>query len=88
MAAYRFGSGPDFAEVAEALKVPTENVLSFKQMDEGIIALYSPDASVEDPEVYACALVRDDDGILQHSPPKWRGNWSDIKQQIKRGGAA
>lgn len=80
----RFGSGPDFAEVAEAIGVSTGDVLAARPSEEGetYTVLYSPDGQAEDPEVLGCRLTRDADGILVKGPDVSRGHWSDIKAQI------
>lgn len=79
-----FRGTSDFAEVAEALNVNTDQICAMKLDDGTLTVMYSP--SREDFErVYGVQLMRGSDGILSLKSlaveiPGW---WDDIKRQME-----
>jgi hypothetical protein len=67
-----WSKAPDFAEVAEALKLPTDHIMATLREGATYVALYTPtlyddvlDRPLEEPPVYRVGLRRDRDGILR-----------------------
>jgi hypothetical protein len=80
-----WGRGPDFAEVAEALRIPTDQIVGMLATEGSgdVTAMYST-GSGDAPPVYAARLRRDADGVLVpvgehlHVP----GFWEDAHKAI------
>lgn len=88
----KWASGPMFAEVAEAVGVPTDHILGMNPRNQGqeISVLFAPELSEdlnEDPDVYGVLLKRDADGILVKfgEPELQPGMWAKIREQMERG---
>lgn len=87
----RFGVAPDFAEVAETLKVPTDHIMAMREGGEGFLVLYTPslpddlDPLTDNPDVYSVSLRRDSDGILVRfgEPSLMPGAWENIRRQME-----
>jgi hypothetical protein len=83
--------GPDFAEVAEVLGVPTNCIMAAQPGPKKTTVLYTaePDEHGFDPdEPILCAyLARDRDGILRTlDVPIMLGlTWADMQAQIEHG---
>lgn len=56
---------PDFAEVAEALNVPTDHIMAVMREQATYVVLYTPSLEGYEPPVYRVGLRRDRDGILR-----------------------
>lgn len=89
-----FRNGPDFAEVAEALHVPTDHVLAAlpTQEQNAYTILYSkefpPDLDVmrDSPEVFGARLTRGPDGILVLVGEKLLpGAWAELRRHMEQG---
>lgn len=86
----RWASGPDFAEVAEALHVPTNHIMSMQtQPDGSVLAFYTPSlpevlTDDDEPEVFGMGFRRDADGILQPlgEPLLRPGFWKQLREQM------
>lgn len=79
---------PDFAEVAEVLKLPTDHIMGMHEKGGEFLVLYTPvldDALDDDPDVYSVTLKRDADGILvAFGQPELRpGMWAEIRQRME-----
>jgi hypothetical protein len=60
----------DFAEIAEALKVETVDIMAAMISPDGsILAMFTPVPADDDPEIYSSKLERDADDILVAGPP-------------------
>lgn len=76
---------PDFAEVAEALKLRTDQILAAMVLEETIPVLYIP--SDDNPEeVWLATLKRDEQGILAVSgePTQVFGAMEEIRQGVEK----
>jgi hypothetical protein len=83
-----FRNAPDFAEVAEALGVPTNMVLTVTGTEGGgVLAFYSPDYDTKgDKTIWVQELRRGPDGIfikfgLAHPQP---GMWERMEEDLQR----
>lgn len=76
----RWAKGHEFAEVAEALHVRTDQIMA---MLPGSIVLYTPG---DDEEIWSATLKRTEDGTLRpvRREPQ-PGMWDKIKQQVETG---
>ena len=77
----------DFAEVAEAIGIPTTQVAAIHFADDNVIvAIYTAEpGDHDDHTVWTVMLRRDADGILIPGPPTARGTIGDMHAEIERG---
>lgn len=89
----KWAHGPDFAEVAETLGVPTSHIVAMMQRPgtQEFIVTYTPELPEQvthetDADVYEVVLKRDAIGILQRDtvPRLLPGYWADVKRQMER----
>ena len=88
----RWAKAPEFAEVAEALKIPTDHIVAMlpqKQQSEFTV-LYTPElpenlTHESNPDVYAVVLKRDRSGILRAAtdPVLRPGYWEGVRRRIE-----
>lgn len=77
---------PFFAEIAEALKIRTDQILAvFAPGDGALLALYTPaDDPLEDPRIFRVILKREADDILvpvtEHIEVP--GMWEELKRRM------
>jgi hypothetical protein len=78
----------DFAEVAEALKVKTTQIViaGYGIAKGAVIVFYSPDDTNHD-RVVMVVLRRDNDGVLQQDsvPTEIPGFFQDIQTRVEKG---
>lgn len=78
--------GPTFAEVAEALAVPTDQIIGMVEKDEKYLVMYSPDEYTPEnkPRVYVQTLQRDVDQIVVKfgGPTELPGYWETLEEAI------
>lgn len=89
----KFSSGPEFAEAAEVLKVPTDHIMAMMPAGGRVIVLYTPelpedlDPETDDPKIYEVVMSRDRDGILHEQARRWRpGLWAELRRKMESGG--
>ena len=75
-----------FAEVAEALKIPTDQILAaWRKEDDGpVFVLYSTDAIVPDPLIYEATLGSEDGVLVPVGEPRRAGRFSEIAGRARR----
>ena len=77
----------DFAEVAEALSVTTEQIMAaISPHSEDVLVLFTPgDPNEYPPKVFSAQLKRDTDGVLVCiSAPVYRpGWWEKITEEVE-----
>jgi len=62
-------NAPDFAEIAEALKCQTVDIMAALATPDGsFMAMFTPEPDAEDPMIYSSMLRRDADDILVAGP--------------------
>lgn len=88
----RWARAPEFAEVAEALGIPTDHILAMLPTDQNqrCHVLYTPELPEHvthdsDPDVYEASLQRDADGILVvFGEPRLKpGYWAEVRRQVE-----
>ena len=62
MTKVKWSSGPDFAELAEALAIKTDQIVC-AMVEETIVVFFTPDSTGRLP-IFRASLERDADGIL------------------------
>ena len=91
----RWASGPQFAEVAEALRVDTHQIIGVMAKDGDFhMVLYTPQPcsdwlpGMPSPEVFRAILRRGEDGILYEPTAAipMPGYWDQVLEQIERSG--
>jgi len=77
----------DFAEVAEALGVPTDCIMAARNPEGGqVTVFYTPeDSDLENPTILAATLRRGADGVLflASQPEEQVGMWDSLKADIE-----
>lgn len=84
-AGVRWGRAPDFAEVAEALEVRTDQILgTANRGGRGTTVLFTP--GEPEGDVYAGLVERDADGILRETGRALvPGYWDGLRRRIEEG---
>jgi hypothetical protein len=76
---------PDFAEIAEALHVPTTAIMAAMNPESGTVTvLYTPDVVNEPERIYSVTLSRDAYGVLGLAsvPVERVGMWEEIMRRM------
>lgn len=76
---------PDFAEVAEALKVNTSQIVAAMALSEKhVMVIFTPDED-DHQNVFVVGTTRDDDGILRQAsePDEMPDFWEQMKNRIE-----
>ena len=84
----RWGGGPDFAQVAEALKVPTNHIMSMVDPHDGsYVVHFTWDAEAYPPVIFEAQLRPDADGILIvcGDPVERPGMWEEVVARVEAG---
>jgi len=80
----------DFAEIAEALGINTDQIMAATRSDDLVIALFMnpPDEHGFDPDepIFGARLARDEDGILRviGRPVTALMNYAELRAEIER----
>jgi hypothetical protein len=84
-------SGPDFAEMAEALRIRTTQIMAAYFNGEGrLTVIYTPELEEDDLDpgtpLYVARLERDADRILMlvGEPILTEFDWADLEAEIER----
>ena len=80
----RWAKGSQFAEVAEALRIRTDQIMSYGKMPDCdfMVSLYTPD---DDPWLWSAKLERDSDGILRATEQQRFMSVADFEKELNAG---
>ena len=83
----KWAKSADFAEIAEALKINTDQVVGIAEKDGLVTAIYSRAGDEQNwPPVFSVALKRDLDGVLfvASEVHEIEGFWDDLKASLEK----